>query len=168
MLRLTGACICRSESYVAHSSWKTYAQITYSKSWLLGGGGGCKKKGGNWNFNQKNKYKDSSLILQPCVTAGEKPVCNVLYLIVPSGLWFIRIKQFNQNFLSDFHIKWFLITQVIFNMMEFKDNSHFLLTKMYPLTMINLCFLKVFNFVKIESVNKSIFYVFLRNIVIVK
>lgn len=53
-------------------------------------------------------------------------------------------------------------------MMEFKDNFYFLLIKIYFLIMINLCFLKVFNFVKIEFVNKLIFYVFLCNIVIVK
>lgn len=168
MLRLTSACICRSESYVAHSSWKTYAQITYSKSWLLGGGV-ARKREGTETLTKKQTQIQFTHFTALCYCGRKTGLQRiVLYLMVPSGLWFIRIKQFNQNFLSDFHIKWFLITQVIFNMMEFKDNSHFLLTKIYPLTMINLCFLKVFNFVKIESVNKSIFYVFLRNIVIVK
>lgn len=44
------------------------------------GGGGRKREG------TETLTKKQTLIFQPCVTAGEKPVCNVQYLMVPSGL----------------------------------------------------------------------------------
>lgn len=50
-----------------------------------GGGGDARKREGTQTYH-KNKHDGSSPILQPCVTAGQKPVCSVLYLMMPYGL----------------------------------------------------------------------------------
>lgn len=66
------------------------------KSLILKAGGwkgeGMRQKGKELKLYHKNTQDGSSPILQPCVSAGQKPDCNVLYLVMPnSGL----IKQFN-------------------------------------------------------------------------